>query len=45
MGFGAGLLATIVELVTDAGAAVDGSLEHAERPRTATAVRPATEIA
>jgi hypothetical protein len=45
MGFGAALLAAIVELVTGAGAAVDESLEHAERPRTATAVRPATEIA
>jgi hypothetical protein len=45
MGFGAALLAAIVELAGWAVAEVEASFEHAERPRTAIAARPATEIA
>jgi hypothetical protein len=45
MGFGAALVAAIVELAGSAVAEVEVSPEHADRPRTATAARPATEIA
>lgn len=45
MGFGAALVAAMVELAGWAVADVEASFEHADRPRTATAARPATEIA
>jgi hypothetical protein len=45
MGFGAALLAAIDDDDAVAGSAVEVSLEHADRPRTATAAKPATEIA
>jgi hypothetical protein len=45
MGFGAALLAAAVGLAGWAVAEVEVSVEHADRPRTAIAARPATEIA
>jgi len=42
---GATLLAAIVELEACGGAAVEVSFEHADRPTTAIAARPAIEIA
>jgi hypothetical protein len=45
MGLGAALLGAMAELDAGAGVAVEVSLEHADRPRTATAASPATEIA
>ena len=45
MGFGAALLAATVELVDGGAAEVEASFEHADRPRTAIAARPVTEIA
>jgi hypothetical protein len=45
MGFGAALLAAMVEVAGAAVAEVEVSLEHADRPRTAIAARAAPEIA
>jgi hypothetical protein len=45
MGLGAALLAAIEEDEVLAGSAVEVSVEHADRPTTATAARPAIEIA
>jgi hypothetical protein len=45
MGLGAALGAATLELVLAGAADVDASVEHADRPRTAIAARPAAEIA
>jgi hypothetical protein len=45
MGFGAALGAATLELVLAGAAEVDASFEHADRPSTAIAARPVTEIA
>jgi hypothetical protein len=45
MGFGAALGAATVELAVCGAAEVDASSEHADRPKTAIAAMPATEIA
>jgi hypothetical protein len=45
MGFGAALRGAMVEPAGAAVAELEVSLEHADSPRTATAARPATEIA
>jgi hypothetical protein len=45
MGFGAALGAPTLELVLAGAADVEASFEQADRPRTAIAARPATEIA